>query len=113
MPDTDGLIHASTRRPLAPKGPSKIGKRVARGGSAPVKKQRRSYSTDEDILLVKLKEEINLSWEEITKHFPGRKSSSLQVHYSTKLKSQKPIRRGGQERKRAKRGRHTRRATND
>ncbi|KAJ5522961.1 hypothetical protein N7513_003338 [Penicillium frequentans] len=108
MPDTDGWIpHVPTHRPRAPKGPTKIGKRVARGGSTPVKGQRRSYSTDEDILLVKLKEEKNLSWEEITRHFPGRKSSSLQVHYFSKLKPQEPNRRGGQRQRRARRGRHT------
>lgn len=42
-----------------------------------------SYSADENYLLVKLKEEKRLSSGEITAHFPGRKPSPLEVHYST------------------------------
>ncbi|KAJ6070559.1 hypothetical protein N7467_011878 [Penicillium canescens] len=47
------------------------------------------YSTDENNLLVKLKEEGRLTWKEIADHFPGRKLSALQVHYSTKLRHQR------------------------
>lgn len=50
------------------------------------KSKRRAYSTDENNLLVKLKEERKLTWKEITDYFPDRASASLQVHYSTKLK---------------------------
>ncbi|KAJ5456036.1 uncharacterized protein N7458_004300 [Penicillium daleae] len=50
------------------------------------KNKRRTYSTDENNLLVKLKEERKLTWKEITDYFPGRASTSLQVHYSTKLR---------------------------
>ena len=46
------------------------------------------YSTDENNLLVKLKEEGRLTWKEIGDRFPGRKLSALQVHYSTKLRHQ-------------------------
>lgn len=65
------------------------------------KSKRQAYSTDENNLLVKLKEERKLSWKEITDYFPGRKSSALQVHYSTKLKRARA--RGG--RPRGQRGR--------
>jgi hypothetical protein len=41
------------------------------------KKKRQPYSINGDRLLVKLKEERKLAWEEITNHFSGRKSSSL------------------------------------
>lgn len=48
------------------------------------------FSADEDALLIGLKEVNRLLWSEITKHFPGRSTGSLQVRYSTKLKTQQP-----------------------
>ncbi|KUM57195.1 hypothetical protein ACN42_g9996 [Penicillium freii] len=45
-----------------------------------------TYTSDENALLVRLKEKEAMSWSEITTHFPGRNMSSLQVHYSTKLR---------------------------
>lgn len=44
------------------------------------------YTSGENALLVRLKEKEAMSWPEITTHFPGRNMSSLQVHYSTKLR---------------------------
>ncbi|QKX61621.1 uncharacterized protein TRUGW13939_08773 [Talaromyces rugulosus] len=49
-------------------------------------RKRTPYSTEEEKLLIDLKRKQNLPWREIAKHFPGRKTSTLQVHYSTKLK---------------------------
>jgi hypothetical protein len=46
----------------------------------------RRYTSDENALLVRLKQKEAMSWSEITAHFPGRNISSLQVHYSTKLR---------------------------
>ena len=37
-------------------------------------------------LLRRLKEDSNLSWDEITKSFPGKSKNSLQVFYSVKIK---------------------------
>ncbi|WAO96062.1 Hypothetical protein NCS54_01372300 [Fusarium falciforme] len=55
---------------------------------APAK--RGKYSDDEDNFLIQLKEEEQLRWAEIRRRFaqrfPERGSSSLQVHYCTKLK---------------------------
>ncbi|KAJ5461056.1 uncharacterized protein N7458_002608 [Penicillium daleae] len=65
------------------------------------KSKRRTYSTDENNLLVKLREERKLTWKEITDYFPGRASSALQVHYSTKLKP----RRAKRSRPQSRRGR--------
>ncbi|KAL1845529.1 hypothetical protein Plec18170_009725 [Paecilomyces lecythidis] len=48
------------------------------------------FSADEDALLIDLKEVDRLSWSEIAKHFPGRSTGSLQVRYSTKLKTRRP-----------------------
>jgi hypothetical protein len=44
------------------------------------------YSSEENARLVRLRETEGISWTEIAKHFPGRNASSLQVHYSTKLR---------------------------
>ena len=45
------------------------------------------YSAEEDALIVRLKEVDNLRWQEIAPYFPGRTWTSLQVRYSSKLKS--------------------------
>jgi hypothetical protein len=75
--------------PRDSKRPTRIGKTQVPRGCSRDKRKRQPYSIDEDRLLVKLKEEKKLAWGEITSHFPGRKSSSLQVHYSTKLRPRK------------------------
>jgi hypothetical protein len=66
------------------------------------KSKCRPYSTDENDLLVRLKEEGRLTWKEIADHFPGRKLSALQVHYSTKLRHQRAKRSHPQSRRRKK-----------
>jgi hypothetical protein len=48
--------------------------------------KQRPYTSDENALLVRLKEREGMSWAEIAAHFPERSASSLQVHYSTKLR---------------------------
>ena len=45
------------------------------------------YSAGEDALLKKLKEVDDLTWDEIVSYFSGRTRGSLQVRYSSKLKS--------------------------
>ena len=47
------------------------------------------FTTEEDALLKKLKEEYTspkLSWKQIADFFPDRKSGTLQVRYCTKLR---------------------------
>jgi hypothetical protein len=44
------------------------------------------YTSDENALLVRLKEREGMPWAEVAAHFPGRSAASLQVHYSTKLR---------------------------
>lgn len=107
MPDKVGWVPpVSMCNSRTSERPTKVSKGVNRSYVAPVKERHRSYSTDEDLLLVELKEQKNLTWKEIARHFPRRTSSSLQVHYSTKLKPRKSSRRNRQGRKRAKRGKH-------
>lgn len=48
--------------------------------------KRKSYSSEENALIVRLKEREGMSWTEIADHFPDRSVPSLQVHYSTKLR---------------------------
>jgi hypothetical protein len=56
--------------------------------------KQRSYSSDENALLVRLKEREGLPWTEIAAYFPDRSISSLQVHYSTKLRHKAASRSG-------------------
>jgi hypothetical protein len=46
----------------------------------------RPYSSEENARLVRLREKEGISWAEIAERFPGRNASSLQAHYSTKLR---------------------------
>ncbi|KAF4232355.1 hypothetical protein CNMCM6805_010001 [Aspergillus fumigatiaffinis] len=48
--------------------------------------KQKPYTSDENALLVRLKEREGMPWAEIAAHFPERSASSLQVHYSTKLR---------------------------
>src|SRR5258706_4887339 len=52
--------------------------------SRPVRYSR--FSSEDDELLLQLKGEGS-SWDEISDHFPERSKGTLQVHFSTKLKS--------------------------
>ncbi|KAJ5414844.1 hypothetical protein N7509_000178 [Penicillium cosmopolitanum] len=56
-------------------------------------RKRLRYSAEEDCLLVKLKKEQGLPWEEVIRHFdekyPGRSPQSIKVHWSTKLSRKK------------------------
>lgn len=45
------------------------------------------FTTEDDQLLVELKEHQALTWKQIAEHFPGRSSGTLQVRYCTKLKA--------------------------
>lgn len=45
------------------------------------------FTSEEDALLVDLKEDKNLTWKQIADFFPGRTSGTLQVRYCTKLKA--------------------------
>ncbi|KAJ6126123.1 hypothetical protein N7471_010616 [Penicillium samsonianum] len=62
------------------------GPMLSRPNTAVISGKPRRYTSDENALLVRLKEKEAMSWPEITTHFPGRNMSSLQVHYSTKLR---------------------------
>ena len=58
-------------------------------GRAPCSRKGLSWSDEEIDLLVKLREEENIPWSELTEQFgqkfPGRSQGSLQVYWSTKL----------------------------
>ncbi|KAJ6007487.1 hypothetical protein N7540_011463 [Penicillium herquei] len=99
MPDNACLIPPVLMRgPRTPERPTEVSKRVTRRCAAPRKGRRRSYSTDEELLPLKLKEEKNLIWKETVMNFPGRNP--------TKLRPQKSNWSSRQGQKRAKRGKY-------
>lgn len=49
------------------------------------------FTTEDDQLLVDLKEKKNLTWKQIADFFPGRSSGTLQVRYCTKLKAKTTV----------------------
>ncbi|EME79525.1 uncharacterized protein MYCFIDRAFT_178116 [Pseudocercospora fijiensis CIRAD86] len=53
------------------------------------KQVRLRWTAEENARMIKLKEADNLSWEEISEHFPNRSAGSVQVHYSSNLKGQR------------------------
>lgn len=67
---------------------------LSRPHTAVIPGKHSTYTSDENALLVRLKEKEAMSWSEITTHFPGRNMSSLQVHYSTKLRHKASSRSG-------------------
>jgi hypothetical protein len=83
------LLNKSTRSPSEDQGDG-----LQSGYSAKSNRKPSGYATsrrvavlsEEDKLLMKLKQKEHLPWSEIVKHFPGRTKGSLQVRYSTKLK---------------------------
>ncbi|KFY98512.1 hypothetical protein V498_01413, partial [Pseudogymnoascus sp. VKM F-4517 (FW-2822)] len=73
------------RSPLAPQ---KQGKRPPLQEQIASRPGRQStYSAADDKLLIQLKEDDKLPWDEIAEYFPERAKGTLQVHYCTKLKN--------------------------
>ncbi|KAF4234191.1 hypothetical protein CNMCM8980_004041 [Aspergillus fumigatiaffinis] len=86
---TDLLSNESTRSPSEDQDDSLQSGHKARSNRRPsgyATGRRVTVLSEEDKLLMKLKQKDHLPWSEIVKHFPGRTKGSLQVRYSTKLK---------------------------
>jgi hypothetical protein len=86
---TDLLFNKSTRRPSEDQDDGlQSGYRARRNRklSGCATGRRVAVLSEEDRLLIKLKQKDDLPWSEIVKHFPGRTKGSLQVRYSTKLR---------------------------
>lgn len=49
------------------------------------------FTSEDDQLLIDLKEKKNLAWKQIADFFPGRSSGTLQVRYCTKLKAKTTV----------------------
>ena len=75
--------HTSKMLPLlsSPKAQNISQQKDALGPGAKVR-----FTPADNALLIELKEQERLSWDEITPRFPGRSKGTLQVHYSTKVK---------------------------
>ncbi|EDP50775.1 hypothetical protein AFUB_071160 [Aspergillus fumigatus A1163] len=86
---TDLLLNTSTRSPSEDQGDGLQSRYRARSNRKPsgcATSRRVAVLSEEDKLLIKLKQKDHLPWSEIVKHFPGRTKGSLQVRYSTKLR---------------------------
>lgn len=57
----------------------------------PLPHKRKQFTTDDDSLLVDLKENRRLTWKQIEDFFPGRKSGTLQVRYCTRLRKKNVV----------------------
>lgn len=71
-------------------GPSSITGLTNQSMPAPAARPRGpklKFTTEDDQLLVDLKENKALTWKQIAEFFPGRSSGTLQVRYCTKLKA--------------------------
>lgn len=64
-----------------------VTERVAPADARESSGSRKPYTDTEKALLKRLKEDENLTWDEICPYFPGRPRGSLQVLYSTKVKT--------------------------
>ncbi|KAH2484046.1 hypothetical protein KXW70_007806, partial [Aspergillus fumigatus] len=86
---TDLLLTKSTRSPSEDQDDGLQNGHKAHSNRRPsgcATGRRVAVLSEEDKLLLKLKQKEHLPWSEIVKHFPGRTKGSLQVRYSTKLK---------------------------
>ncbi|KAK4551639.1 hypothetical protein LTR86_011013 [Recurvomyces mirabilis] len=59
--------------------------------AAPQKAPKLKFTSQDDALLVELKETKRLKWKQIADFFPGRSSGTLQVRYCTKLKAKPSV----------------------
>ena len=75
---------------MAAAGPSSIaglGNQAMPPPAARPRGPKLKFTTEDDQLLVDLKENKALTWKQIAEFFPGRSSGTLQVRYCTKLKA--------------------------
>ncbi|WPH01476.1 Hypothetical protein R9X50_00432200 [Acrodontium crateriforme] len=71
--------------------PSVVGQPGMPEPAARPKGPKLKFTTEDDSLLVELKETKNLTWKQIADFFPGRSSGTLQVRYCTKLKAKTTV----------------------
>ncbi|OQE14272.1 hypothetical protein PENFLA_c039G00714 [Penicillium flavigenum] len=90
-------LHTPPRRDTAPTSRSQHTSQNAQtvdAGLTPSSRKGLPWCEEEGRLLVKLREEENLAWSEVTKRFgqkfTGRSQGSMQVYWSTKLRKQQP-----------------------
>ncbi|KAK8121424.1 MYB DNA-binding domain containing protein [Apiospora kogelbergensis] len=58
--------------------------------SSKTSSSRERYTPEDDQKIIRLKDKMGLTWEEIADQFPGRSSTALHVRYSTKLRGKPP-----------------------
>lgn len=63
---------------------------VPRSAEKP-QRNKSKFTSEDDALLLELKESRNLTWKHIAEFFPKRSPGTLQVRYCTKLKAKPPV----------------------
>lgn len=87
LPDSEPPSKSMRRDDMGGGAPSVVGQA---GMPAPASRPRGpklKFTSEDDQLLIELKENKNLTWKQIADFFPGRSSGTLQVRYCTKLKA--------------------------
>lgn len=56
----------------------------------PLSARKSKLTSDDDKLIIQLKEVEKLKWSSIARYFPGRSAGTLQVRYCTKLRKKTP-----------------------
>ncbi|KAF4548803.1 Hypothetical protein D9617_25g061330 [Elsinoe fawcettii] len=82
-PPAVGGVYDSLGRRVTPELYAEDGRRLL---VRPAGSRLRRFTTEEDTLLIKLREKFHLSWPEILRYFPDRTESSISVRYSRSLK---------------------------
>lgn len=86
LPDSESST-GMMRREEGGGAPSVVGQEGMPEPAARPKGPKLKFTTEDDQLLIELKEQKNLTWKQIADFFPGRSSGTLQVRYCTKLKA--------------------------
>jgi hypothetical protein len=92
LPISYCINHGSVLDNVEERGsPSIVGQPGKPESATTPKGPKLKFTTEDDALLIMLKETKNLTWKQIADAFPGRSSGTLQVRYCTKLKAKSPV----------------------
>ncbi|TKA24037.1 hypothetical protein B0A50_06928 [Salinomyces thailandicus] len=86
VPIGDLIAERSVPRPAPPTHDNSMPLAAIPHDDAPASGAKVRFTPADNALLVKLKEEDQLTWDEILLHFPGRTKGTMQSHYSSKVK---------------------------
>ena len=87
LPDSEPLAKFMRRDDAWGGAPSVVGQPGMPEPAARPRGPKLKFTSEDDQLLIDLKENKNLTWKQIADFFPGRSSGTLQVRYCTRLKA--------------------------